>query len=299
MSLLTRLSVWLAALLLAVPPGAWAQSDVAVASTGAWDISELLDRLPSLSPFDKLDFGGPVPLKFYARPRLGDFFHRDYLRLPVGVRAHLTEHLEINSEIETYLTHGLKDTAGYGLDRLRFGVKYDEVMSTLQRLGWSVGIDFETPLSRPPLELTDGHRHVLPYVAFTRVLVPDSNLVGYASFGADFVSHSPLPANFGRNQLHNNSNTISAGVTRDYKRFRVALTGNWSTSALLSDENHNLFSLRPDVIIPLTRKPESMARTHLLLIVGGRAVHGPDGTELGINGTVRIEFAVHSGIKAP
>jgi hypothetical protein len=217
----------------------------------------------------------------------------------VGARAQVTEHVELSTELESYFTHGLKDSAGYGLSRFRLGGKYEEIMRPLHRLGWSTGADFETPLGRPPMELTDGHRHLLPYLAFSEVLVPDSNLVGYAGFSADFLSHSPLPANFGHNQLHSNSTTMGAGLTRDWKRFRVALTGTWSTTALLSDEHHNLFALRPDLLIPLTRKPGPNSRTHLLLIVGGRAVHGPDGTELGVTSSVRIEFAVTPGRSTP
>jgi len=296
---LLRLAACVAASTAAFLATARAQSDTSGASTSAWDIAELLDRLPNASPFGKLTADAPFPLKYYARPRLGDFFHRSYLRLPIGARAQLTPNVEISTELETYFTHGLRDSAGYGLSRYRVGAKYEEVMSPTHPLGWSVGTDFETPLSRPPMELTDGHRHLLPYVAFSEVLLPKSNLIGYSSVSADFLSHSPLPPNFGRNQLHSNSTTLSTGLTRDYKRFRVALTGNWSTTAFLSDEHHNLFSLRPDILIPLTRNPGASDRTHLLLIFGGRAVHGPDGTELGVNGSVRIEFAVHTSVKAP
>ncbi|MEI7552665.1 MAG: hypothetical protein WCL24_10090 [Verrucomicrobiota bacterium] len=290
-----RLLAALLGSLLAGVPAARAQSDAGGSSPSAWDISDLLDHLPTVSPFGKFNAGSPFPIKYYARPRLGDFFHRRYLRLPVGARAQLSEHVELSTELEGYFTHGLKDPAGYGLSRLRVGGKYEEVMSPLHRLGWSTGADFETPLSRPPLELTDGHRHLLPYLAFSRVLAPDCHLVGYTGASADFLSHTPLPIHFGHNQLHSNSTTLGAGLTRDWSRFRVALTGTWSTTALLSDEGHHLFALRPDILIPLTRKPGPGARTHLLLIVGGRAVHGPDGNELGVNASLRIEFAVRSG----
>jgi hypothetical protein len=294
------LSRWSAGLLLlglAGLPAARAQSDAVGAAPSAWDISDLLDRLPTVSPFGKLNEAAPFPVKYYVRPRLGDFFHRNYLRLPVGARAQVTNHVELATELESYWTHGLKDSAGYGLSRLRVGGKYEEVMSPSHPVGWSVGTDFDTPLSRPPMELTDGHRHLLPYVAFSEVLIPDSNLIGYTSVGADLLSHTALPANFGRNQLHANSTSISAGLTRDWRRFQVALTATWSSTALLSDENDHLFSVRPDIIVPLTRKPRAEARTHLLLILGGRYVHGPDGTELGITSSVRVEFAVQPSRK--
>ena len=212
-----RLSVCLALLGLAcLPLAVRAQSDGVGSPTGAWDISDLLDHLPTMSPFGKLNENSAFPIKYYARPHLGDFFHRDYLRLPVGARAQITDHVELNTEVEGYFTHGLRDTAGYGLSRFRIGGKYEEVMSTLHPLGWSTGLDFETPLSRPPMELTDGHRHLLPFLAFSKVILPDSKVVGYTGFHFDFLSHTPLPANFGRNQLHSNSTTFGAGLTLRY-----------------------------------------------------------------------------------
>ncbi|MDB6095403.1 MAG: hypothetical protein JWM32_2965 [Verrucomicrobia bacterium] len=292
-----RLGAWLVLLVPIALNPVRAQSDAAGASTSSWDISNLLDRLPSFSPFGEPDLTGSLPIRYYARPHFGDFLHRDYLRLPVGARAKVNEHFELNTEVEGYFTHGLKDSAGYGLSMVRFGGKYEQVMAPLHPLGWSTGVDLETPVSRPPLELTDGHRHVRPYFAVSEKLIPDCNLVGYASIGADFVSHTELPPNFGRNQLHANALTFSTGATRDWKRFRVALTGTWSTSMLLSDENHNVFALRPDILIPLTKKPGPGARTHLLLTLGGRFVNGPDGTETGLNGSLRIEFAVQPGKK--
>lgn len=285
---------WLIFLSFFLIPFGRAQADSSGTTTGSWDISDLLDRLPNMSPFGKLSEMTGIPTKIYVRPHLGDFFHRDYIRIPVGVKAKLTDEIEIHGELESYLTHGFGDNAGNGLSRGRVGEKYEKVMTILHPIGWSTGVDFDTPLSRPPMELTDGHRHLLPYFAASEMLVPSYNLVGYASLTGDFLSHSALPANFGRNQLHGNSITFSSGITRDYKRFRVALTGTWATTSLLSDENKNVFSLRPDILIPLTKTIGPSGRTHLLLIVGGRAVNGPDGTELGVSGSLRVEFAVQS-----
>ncbi|MDB6169218.1 MAG: hypothetical protein JWM88_2082 [Verrucomicrobia bacterium] len=292
---IVRLSAWLVTLGLAVAPFGRAQSDGSGTTTESWDISDLLDRLPNMSPFRKLQDKSPFPVRYYARPRLGDFFHRDYLRLPVGMRAKPADEVELLTEVESYFTHGFGDGAGYGLSKVRVGGKYEKEMTILHPFGWSVGTEASTPVSRPPMELTDGHRHVQPYFAVSKMLVPTYNLIAYSSIAADFLSHTALAPNFGRNQLHGNSVTLSSGLTRDFKRFRVAVTGTWSTTSLLTDENRNVFALRPDILIPLTKTPSILSRTHLLLIVGGRAVHGPDGTELGVAGNLRIEFAVQSG----
>ena len=294
-SRIARASAWLALFGFLCLPVLRAQ-DTAAVSTTFWDISELLDRLPDMSAFGSSGPTDSLPVRYYARPHLGDFFHRSYLRLPVGARVKVSEHFELNTELESYFTHGLRGgDAGYGLSQVRVGGKYEEVSTAQHPLGWSTGLDLQTPLSRPPIELTDGYRHVLPYVAFSEPLVPACNLVGYVSLGADLISHTALPSNFGSNQLHTDALTFSIGATRDYKRFKLALTGTWNTSLLLSNENHNVFALRPDLLIPIHGKRHRSDHAHLLLILGGRAVHGPDGTDLGLNGSLRIEFAVQPG----
>ncbi len=290
----SRAGAWLALFGMAFLPVIRAQ-DTAAVSTTFWDISDLLDRLPDMSAFGSTGPTNSLPVRYYIRPHLGDFIHRSYLRLPVGARVKITEHLELHTELESYFTHGLKGSAGNGLSQLQVGAKYERVTTKEHPLGWSAGLDLQTPLSRPPIELTDGYRHVLPYVAFSEPLVPSCNLVGYASFGADLISHTALPSNFGSNQLHTDALTFSIGATRDFKRFKLALTGTWNTSLLLSNENHNVFALRPDILIPVFGKRYRPDHAHLLLIFGGRAVHGPDGTDLGLNGSLRIEFAVQPG----
>src|SRR4051812_18917320 len=46
--------------------------------------------------------------KFHAKvivhPHFGDFLHRGYVRVPVGVRLGLSDRTEISTEVESYLT---------------------------------------------------------------------------------------------------------------------------------------------------------------------------------------------------
>lgn len=258
---------------------------------------ELLDRVPN---FGSLELPGFIPsgvLRFYSSPHFGDLLHRDYLRVPVGIRAKITREFELHTEVEGYFTHGLGDTDnGYGLDRLRFGGKYEPTPPDKTATAWSYGADFETPLSRPPIELSDGHRHFLPYIAATRPIVldwrPAWKLTGYGSVGADVLAHSPLPVNFAFNQLHTNALSLAMGVAREWRCFTGTFTATYATSSLISDENGQVFSLRPSIQIPLTRLQGR--HTRLTLILGGRTTWGPDGHELGASGSLRVEFHVRS-----
>ena len=257
-----------------------------------WDLTDLLDQLPDLRRLDMPKFKDER-FRLYARPHFGDLLHRDFLRLPIGVRMKATEHLEFTTELESYFTHGLGDSAGYGLSRLRLGGKKEQILDDAHPLGWSVGVDYYTPLSRPPRELTDGFRHTNPYFALTRRVVPAWNLIGYASVGADLIDGTHLQPSFGRNQLHGNATSLAAGVTRQWPRFRTALTTTWATTQLLTNERHEVFAIRPDILIPLNVRDGY--HTRLLLTLGARSVWGPDGHETGLSSSLRIEFSTYAG----
>ena len=128
----------------------------------------------------------------------------------------------------------------------------------------------------------------MPYAAAARPLVPKWKLLGYASVGADLLARTALPANFGRNQLHSNSLLFSAGAAREFPRFHFSLTGAVDTSLLVSNENKNVYSLRPEIVVPW--KTRTDGHSQILFTLGARAVHGPDGNEFGLNGSVRLEL---------
>lgn len=260
-------------------------------SANRWDLTDLLDQLPDLRRFDMPQFRDER-FRLYARPHLGDFLHRDYLRLPVGVRVRPVERVELVSELESYFTHGFSDSAGYGLSRLRLGAKLEQILDETHTYGWSVGLDYFTPLSRPPRELSDGFRHTSAYAGLTRrILPPEWKIVGYSSVGIDLIDRSSLQPNFGGNQLHGNSLSLAVGATRQWTRFRSALTATWYTTGLITDEKHDVYALRPDFLIPLNLKEGY--HTRLLLTLGARAIWGPDGFDKGLSSSVRIEFGTY------
>jgi len=267
-----------------------AQSTVPSQATSLSNLGELLDRLPNFPGFGLPGFMPKDVFQFYSSPHFGDLVHRDFMRIPVGLRAKIDQNYQAHLEIEGYFTHGLGNAAGYGLDRLETGIKYDSARSspTSPDLAWSTGIDFATPLDHPPMEITDGYRHTVPYVAVSKLLAPDWALTGYSTLGIDLLAHTDLPSNFGRNQLHSNSFTLSGGVTRDWTKFQTLLTASYSSTALLSNEHHQVFGLRPAVVFPLTRWQGR--HTRLTATFGGWSIWGPDGHELGASGSVRLEF---------
>ena len=264
-------------------------------TSSAWNLPDFIDRLPDFlsERLPSLEPSGAVRL--YVRPHFGDFLHRDYVRIPIGIRDKVSETIEFSGELESYVTHGLSDAAGYGLSSIRLGVKREHVLPSLGNGGISVGLNYQSPLSRPPLDLTDGHRHLQPYVAATHPLVSAWKVLGYAGFGADLLDATAMPAHFGRNQLHSNSLTFGAGIAHEWPRFHGALTATISSSSLVSDENKQVYALRPEIVVPW--KSTTGSKTQVLFTLGGRAIHGPDGNEFGVSGSMRVEFKLNRGTK--
>jgi hypothetical protein len=265
------------------------------ATTSSWNLPDFIDRLPDFLADRLPGFEPTGALRVYVRPHFGDFIHRDYVRVPVGIRDKITETVEFNAELESYFTHGLGDSAGYGLSSFKFGVKKEHVLPSFADGGISVGINYQTPLSRPPVELNDGYRHFQPYVAATHPIFPAWRVLGYAGVGADFLDSTAIPPHFGRNELHSDSLTFGAGMAREWARFHGAVTATVTTSSLVSDENKQVYALRPEIIIPW--KSRTGSKTQVLFTLGGRIIHGPDGTEIGATSSVRIEFQVKPGAK--
>lgn len=256
-------------------------------------LSTFIDRLPDLLDIGLPSFAPPGSVRLYSHPRFGDLLHEPYFRLPVGVAGKLNDHLELNTELGSYFTHGLRGNAGNGLYQLRVGAKSEFALT--RESGASTGIDYITPLSRPPYEITDGLRHTVPYVTVTRTVVPKWGLVGFSTLSFDFIDHTNLRVNYRKNQLRENSTTLTVGVAREWRRMHVILTVFDGNTVLLSDQSQNVFGFRPSIGIPLLRRHDGSPRATGTF--EGRAVWGRDGFETGITTSVRFDLRYRQGDK--
>ena len=282
------------------PPATSFDSNQSAEADPLSTLEDLLDRIPDFSALNLPSFV-PTGLTFRSSPHLGDLIHRPYLRVPFGGRWKMTNYFETHGDLEGYFRHGLRKSEGestYGLDRWAGGFKFESPKPPSTQPAWSTGADFATPLGRPPLELTDGHRHFVPYVATSRIVSVEQHLFAYSSVGLDLLSHAGnLPANFGRNELHSDSMIFSAGLARDWPKFRTSLTANFGTTSLISDENHQVFGLRPAIVFPMPRFHGK--HTRLLITIGGWTVWGPDGHEIGASASMRVDFRFRPGEHKP
>ena len=275
------------------------RSDPADAPTApATGLFGFMNRLPQLID-DNLPFLAPPGARwFYVRPHVGSPFGGKYLRLDTGLWFKVTAAIEINGGVQSYLWRDANDGNALrrGFYSTNFGVKYDRALPGPPGTAMSAGINLVNPISRPPRTLIDGYRHTNPYLTGTRLLSVPLRLVGYGTVGADLLAHTPLPGDFGFNQLHGNSLTASIGVTREWARYCTAiLTLSGATTVGFGRQLQLIGRVTPQVVIPVEDwfafLRQRLPRWHFNLILSARAVRGPDGRELGTGTSMRVDFS--------
>jgi hypothetical protein len=256
-----------------------------------------VDQLPELVDRDLPFFAPRGTYWFYARPSIGNPFQGKYFRLDGGAWVKVTKSIDFNIGAQSYAWRDqtANDATRWGFYGANAGIKYNRSLPGPSGTAMSTGLNFSTPISEPPLVLTDGYRHTDPYITYTRPLSVHLHLVGFATLGADLLAHySPLPSNFGDNQLHSNSLTASLGATREFKYFTASTTVTGATTAVMSKHALQVFSVNPRIIIPVEHLlPALCARLphwHFNLNLGARAATGPDGRQFGGGASMSVNF---------
>jgi hypothetical protein len=267
-----------------------AQSDQAAEAQETNGMLAFMNRLPELVD-QHLPFLAPGGTYwFYAHPHLGNPLKGDYFRLDGGGWLKVTDNIDLNAGTQGFIwkdsTDG--DSTRYGLYAYNLGIKYAQAVSPPAGSAISVGLNFSSPLGRPPNTLIDEWRHTDPYVTYTRPLIPRIKLVAFTTVGLDLLARTPVPGVFGTNVLHSNSITFSAGVSRQWKNFVGSLTLSGATSELVSSEGRQVFTINPQVFVPLLW--HRLPRWHMIGTLGAHATDGPDGRRYGASGSININF---------
>jgi hypothetical protein len=255
-----------------------------------------MDRLPELVNTDLPFFAPRGSYWFYVRPNIGDPFHGKYFRLDAGSWVKVTKSVDFNIGARSYLWRDSNDNdrTRWGFYGANTGVKYDRGLAGPIGTAMSAGVNFFTPIGRPPLSLTDGYRHTNPFFTYTRPLSVPLRIVGFASFGANLLARTSLPSNFGKNQLHSNSLNCAVGVTREFKHFTVSTTLNGATTALMSNHGLQVFGVNPQIIVPAEDIfPVLIAKLphwHFNVHFDAYARTGPDGRQYGGGASLSVNI---------
>jgi len=233
-------------------------------------------------------------LRFIFHPHFGDFTQKDYLRIPVGLRYGLTDNWEVTGEVEGYVSHGFGDVPAfkeYGFSNIHFGTKYHLKEQVLGGWDSAVGFDYIQPVSHPPMEVTDGLTHMVPFMSFSRRLERDPRWRVFWGFGADLINKTDVPGKLEKNELGDDSVNVTGGVVWDRNRWHYTFESQVATSAGIGAPNNGtVVTLRPGVVWDVPEKYTRWIGGRWVLGVAGRASHGPDGFDFGAGAKVRVDF---------
>ena len=232
-------------------------------------------------------------LRFIVHPHLGDLTKRDHLRTVLGFRYGLTKDWEASAEVDSYFTHGLRNGSFFdesGFSTLHLGTKYH--VGDPLRLGWdtSVGLDWQRPLGLPPLDVTDGLKHLMPYVSISRQLENHPGWRVFAGFGWDDVTRTSTPGQLEKNELGDDSLNLSGGVLYVRGPLTYTLEAAYATTRLTSAVNRDVYSIKPGIVWVIPPKYTFGGHGKWLFGVALRLSHGPDGNDIALGAKLRVNF---------
>lgn len=232
-------------------------------------------------------------LRLIIHPHLGDLTKRDDIRTALGFRYGITTRWEATAEVDAFFSHGLKKKNFFedsGFSTLHLGTKYrlGEVVSP----GWdtSIGLDFTEPIGSPPIDVTDGLRHIAPFVTSSHAL---ARAPGWRVFGGAGYDDTTQVSNRGeleKNELGDDSVNLSTGVLWERGTTTYALEATYATTRFTADVNRDVYALRPSVLWVLPAKYTFHSKGKWLFGVGLRLSHGPDGNNIGLSAKLRASF---------
>ncbi len=254
------------------------------------------DRPPIFSRISDL-FGGDLPqldppgeIKLILRPHFGDLVRRDYMRVDTGLRWALNKDFELSAAASVFFTHGLGDSASYGIGKLRFGSKYVFEDWPKPAYETTVALNVDLPVGHAPIDMTDGFYHFAPNFVVQHLSDWNHHLILFAGMGLDLIDQSRVAGRFGTNQPHDDSISITAGGVYDMGQIKWTLTNTYATTAVIGSETQHFYYLQPGLLWYVPKRFTFNSKTQWIVALGARTSWGPDGFDFGLRTRVRAEI---------
>ncbi|HTH47718.1 MAG TPA: transporter [Candidatus Limnocylindria bacterium] len=231
-------------------------------------------------------------IKIIIHPHLGDFTRRSYIRVPVGARLGVNDHVEFSAMVDPFFDHGLRQgSSGNGVGDVQFGAKYAFLRWLKPDYDASIGLNVNIPTGHPPLEMTDGYDHYAPYIVIGRQSRKFAGLQYFASTTYDHMEKSSVRGMFQLNEPHSSNLLFGTGFVLDRFPFHYTLEVGFQTTSLVGRGNKQFAYIRPGFAWNLPRRYTFYSDTRWLVGVSVKVADGPDGLRVDSGGKVRAEFS--------
>lgn len=235
----------------------------------------------------------PESLHLTVRPHFGDLVHHDHMRFTLGFRYGLTPQWELSGDVDTYISHGLGDVPvakEAGASKVRLGVKYN--FSDFLQPYWTtaVGLRYSFPVGNPPPDLTDGLRHITPYMTLAHKWESRPAFTTFVSYGIDFVTNSDVRGTLENGAIDTNNWFITPGVVWHRGAFDYSLETVITSSVGLSSTETYRVTVRPGVKWTLPPRLTFHSRSRWVVGVSAYAGYGSSGESFGSSLRLQTDF---------
>lgn len=229
-------------------------------------------------------------LRFSVNPRVGDLQNKDHMRLITGLRYGVSENFEIGASSDLYFSHGHGDVhtfENYGAANLKLSAKVN--LGEPFFPGWKVGAGFEcqSPIGRPPAELTDGLRHFNPYVTFSHRLEAHPDMRIFFGFRFDLLGRTSVQGELGKNSVTENASGVTGGWVIDRKNWHYTFEASYDTTRWLGHTAADIYVVRPGVLWEIPKRNYPQLKSNWLVGLAVKSTFGPGGTSIGASFRLR------------
>ena len=238
-------------------------------------------------------------VRLIVHPHFGDFTRRSYVRIPLGVRWGVNDHVEITATVESYIQHGLKSgSPGNGIGNVQFGGKYAFRNWLKTNYRASAGLNVRLPVGAPPIDMTDGHNHYSPFLVVSRQSPRTKGLTYFVSGTADLMEKSAIRGSFRKNDAHSSSLIFGTGFVLDRYPYHYSLESGFQTTSLIGRDNKQFVFVKPGIAWDLPRRLTFNSAGRWLFGLSVKITQGPDGTRIDSGGKIRGEFSIRRWLNA-
>ena len=232
----------------------------------------------------------PYALRLAVNPHLGDWQHKDHMRMTTTLRYGLTKHCEISAGSNLFFSHGngaIKAFDEYGAADLKLGAKLN--LGDPFFPGWEtgVGVSYEVPTGHPAPELTDGLRHVRPYATFSHRLDGHAGWRIFVGIRFDNVSKTSLPGSFAKNSFQESSTGVTGGFVVDRDNLHYTLEAAYDTTRWIGHGGGDIYALRPGILWEIPRLHDRRMKSNWMVGFALNDTYGPGGNSLGASFKLR------------
>lgn len=232
-------------------------------------------------------------IRLIVHPHVGDFTRRPYVRVPLGVRWGVNDHVEVSATVEPYLQHGLRSgSPGNGLGDVELGGKYAFHRWLKPDYDASVGANLRFPVDHPPVDMTDGYNHYAPYFVIARQSPRIKGLKYFASTTLDYMDKSHVAGTFRKNDAHSTNMTFGTGFVLDRYPYHYTLETGYQTTSVIGRDNKQFVYVRPGFAWDIPRRFTFDSHGRWLIGFSFKVTEGPDGTRIDSGGKIRGEFSL-------